>query len=81
VAGLNGELVFEGEAAGERRRRREGSSGRNGEHAAGGPYGCGSSHVGLLSGVPALAGRYPGSDVKHRNPAATRGAPWTWPRA
>ena len=34
VAGLNGELVFEGEAAGEWRRRREGSSGRNGEHAA-----------------------------------------------
>jgi hypothetical protein len=33
---LNGELVFEGEAARERRGGREGSSGRGGEHAADG---------------------------------------------
>jgi hypothetical protein len=53
----------------------------SGEHGADGPYACGSWHVGLLSGEPALAGRYPGSDVKHPNRAATQGAPWTWPRA
>jgi len=64
VAGLNGELVFDGEAAGERRRRREGSSGRSGEHAGGGKCKCQSSHGSLLSGKPALVGRRLGFDVK-----------------
>jgi hypothetical protein len=34
VTGLNGELVFKGEATRERRRRREGSGGRSGDHPA-----------------------------------------------
>src|SRR5262249_15122678 len=52
----------------------------SGEHAVGGPYECGASHAGLLSGVPALAGWYPGSDVNQPNRAAAQGGPWTWPR-
>ena len=64
VTRLNSELVFVGEAAGERRRRPEGSGGRSGEHAGGGKCKCQSSHGSLLSGKPALAGRSPESDVK-----------------
>src|SRR5262249_24640832 len=53
VTWLDGELVFEGEAAGERRCGRECGSGRGGEDEAGGQCKCQSSHGSLLSSGPA----------------------------